>query len=235
MKATRWNLFVLVDTVDSTNDLAFELLTPGRTVVVMARKMERGRGRAGHTWVAPPGGLWISLGFPTMEVEEALRLSFFAPLAVVEALQNHGLSPRIRIPNDVYLEGRKVAGILVERRNGQTVLGIGLNVSNPLPPALQERAISLADAGVVLPPLHLAYDLLAATSRLLEHLDSTRLLEAWKNALDTPRKFRGYAGGTPVEGELVEVLSPHALRVRWQDGREEDIPAPLLHDLEWWD
>jgi len=233
MKEVRWDLFVFVERVNSTNDLAFKLLTPDQTVVVMARTMTQGRGRAGHTWVAPPGGLWISLGFPSMKVEEALRLSFFAPLAVVETLAQYGLAPRIRIPNDVYLEGRKVAGVLVERRNDQTVLGIGVNVSNPLPPSLQERAIRLVELGITLHPLHLAYELLASVSRLVEDLDNATLLLKWKEALDRPRKFRGYAGEKSVVGELLDVLSPHTLRVRWSDGQEEDIPIHLLHDLEW--
>lgn len=234
MNTTRWELMVILDSCGSTNDRAFERLQKGcRTVAVMARKMERGRGRAGHVWVAPPGGLWLSVGWSELPVEEALLLSFYAPLVVVEVLEGLGLSPRIRIPNDVYLSGRKVAGVLVERRNTHTVLGIGVNITNRLPKDLEQKACRLADFGVTLPPLHLAYAFLERLSLLLPHLHDSGLLEAWKNRMDEVRAFRGYISGQPVAGKVLDVLSPHALKVVFPDGRAEEVPLHLLHDLVW--
>jgi BirA family biotin operon repressor/biotin-[acetyl-CoA-carboxylase] ligase len=128
----------------STNDRARALAAAGAPhgTLVTATAQSAGRGRQGRTWVAPPGrALTCSL----VVRGPGPLLPLAAGVAVAEVA---GPSARIKWPNDVLLDARKVAGILVEGRpqEGWAVLGIGVNVAvspDELPPELRERAGTL--------------------------------------------------------------------------------------------
>src|SRR6185503_2906579 len=105
------------------------------------------RGRQGRAWTAPPTSA-VLMSVVLRELSETLPLA--AAVAVSEAVP---LDTQIKWPNDVWIEGRKVAGILVEARpqEGWAVLGIGLNVATEeFPPPLDETATSLRLAGATL-------------------------------------------------------------------------------------
>lgn len=127
--------------VGSTMEIAHELAAqdaPQGTLVFAARQ-EQGRGRLGRTWVSPDGGAYCSIILrPTRPPVEIPQLSLLTGLATAEAIRElAGVSPSIRWPNDVLLNGLKVAGILVEARDGAVVVGIGINVTTDpadLPP-----------------------------------------------------------------------------------------------------
>jgi BirA family biotin operon repressor/biotin-[acetyl-CoA-carboxylase] ligase len=100
--------------------------------VVVADKQTEGRGRLGRRWDAPAGTsiLCSMLLVPPVATERLPRLTPVAGRAVAAALAAAtGLEPRLKFPNDVLLEGRKVAGILAEASEGRVVLGIGVNVN----------------------------------------------------------------------------------------------------------
>src|SRR5581483_6431763 len=139
--------------VGSTNDLAREAGRrgeAGRTVFV-ADFQTAGRGRQGRTWVAPPGfGLLFSVLFRLPAAgAPPLHCTMLVAVALAEALERHGLRPAIKWPNDVLLEGRKVAGILAEAFQGggetMVVVGCGVNVGDGprLPHGLPPTATSL--------------------------------------------------------------------------------------------
>lgn len=143
--------------LDSTNDLARELAAAGapQGTVVTAEKQVAGRGRQGRSWSAPAGkALLYSVIVRPLE-QRHLVLPLAAPLAVAEAAEEMAdVSCAIKWPNDVWIEGRKCAGVLIEARpqDGWAVIGVGLNVSiepNEFPQELRETATSLgADATV---------------------------------------------------------------------------------------
>jgi BirA family biotin operon repressor/biotin-[acetyl-CoA-carboxylase] ligase len=130
--------------VDSTNARARELAAAGAPhgTLVTAAEQTAGRGRQGRTWVAPPGrALLASLVLR----EPPALLSLAAGLAVADVA---GPDSRLKWPNDVLLDGRKLAGILVEGRpqHGWAVLGIGINVAvrpDDLPAVLRGRTATL--------------------------------------------------------------------------------------------
>ncbi|NJE76215.1 biotin--[acetyl-CoA-carboxylase] ligase [Thermococcus sp. ES12] len=157
---------IRLDEVDSTNDYAKKIArkVPEGTVV-LAKRQTAGRGRKGRRWESPEGGLWMSVILKPQRVDP--RLVFVGALAVVDTLSEFGLSPGIKWPNDVWVAGRKIAGILTEGRAGEyTVLGIGLNVNNPTPPELQGDAVSMLELiGTPLP-------LDRVLERLLFHLNA---------------------------------------------------------------
>ena len=153
---------------DSTNLRARELALAGAPhgTLVTAAEQSAGRGRQGRTWSAPAGrGLLLSLVLR----DPPAMVPLIAAVAVAEVC---GDGAAIKWPNDVLLDGRKVAGILVEGRpqEGWAVLGIGINVAvraRDLPAELRGRAASLEREPAAIEPL--LDDLLRALeSRLTE-------------------------------------------------------------------
>jgi len=136
--------------VDSTNARAQRLATAGAAhgTLVTAEAQTAGHGRQGRTWVTPAGR---ALACSLVLREPPRLLPMLAALAVADVaaqFDRAGRSPRIKWPNDVLLDGRKVAGILAEGRpqEGWVVLGIGVNVAveeSAFPPELRALATSL--------------------------------------------------------------------------------------------
>jgi BirA family transcriptional regulator, biotin operon repressor / biotin---[acetyl-CoA-carboxylase] ligase len=143
--------------LDSTNDLARELAAGGapQGTVVTAEEQVAGRGRQGRSWTAPAGKALLYSAIVRPLEQRHLVLPLAAPLAVAEAAEEVAdVSCAIKWPNDVWIEGRKCAGVLIEARpqDGWAVIGVGLNVAikpDEFPEELRETATSLdADATV---------------------------------------------------------------------------------------
>ncbi len=161
----------------STNERARELAAAGAPhgTLVTADEQTSGRGRQGRTWSAPPGSALL-MSLVVRELEPTLPLA--AAVAICRALP---ADCRIKWPNDVWVERRKLAGILVEGRpqQGWAVLGIGLNVSaTEFPAELAGRATSLRLEGIELA----TEDVLARVLVSLDELFATpspEVLTAW--------------------------------------------------------
>ena len=100
--------------------------------VVATDEQTAGRGRLGRPWFAEPGtSLLFSLNLrPAVETPRLPELSILAGRAAAEGiLRVTGVTPEIKLPNDLLLGGRKLAGILAEARDGRVVLGLGINVN----------------------------------------------------------------------------------------------------------
>jgi len=153
--ARRWGvphcgLFrTLASTLDAIHDLGAQGAPAGS--VVIAEEQTAGRGRDGRTWRSPLGGVWLGMlvrpPFP-----DAGILSLRAGLVVADVADELlGRTPAaLKWPNDVLLDGRKLAGILCEARwQGDApqwlALGIGINVANEIPAELADRAIALRE------------------------------------------------------------------------------------------
>jgi BirA family biotin operon repressor/biotin-[acetyl-CoA-carboxylase] ligase len=148
---------------DSTNERAKELAMAGAPggLVVTADEQTAGRGRRGNEWFAPPGSclLYSALVRP-FAADRSHLLPLAVPIAVCEAAES--VAPvrcQVKWPNDIWIDERKVSGVLVEARpdEGWAVVGVGLNVAIPddrFPPALRDAAISLlpTEAEGGLPP-----------------------------------------------------------------------------------
>ena len=147
------------ETVGSTNDEAKKLARIGEPegALVWAAAQSSGRGRRGRPWQSPPGNLYLSLLLrPAGSAAQAAQLGFVAALALGDALAPslgtvHSL--RFKWPNDVLLDGMKVAGILLESETAAdegvafVVVGIGVNLASA-PSGTEFPATSLAAAGI---------------------------------------------------------------------------------------
>ncbi|HSR70912.1 MAG TPA: biotin--[acetyl-CoA-carboxylase] ligase [Kiloniellales bacterium] len=151
---------VALERVTSTNEEALRLAAEGAEdgTLVWAREQTAGRGRQGRSWSSPPGDLYLSLVLrPECTPGEAAQLGFVAALAVGDAVGTVG-PPLVEVtykwPNDVLLNGRKGAGILLESRTGpdgaldHLVLGVGVNVRN-FPREARFPATSMVFEGAV--------------------------------------------------------------------------------------
>jgi BirA family biotin operon repressor/biotin-[acetyl-CoA-carboxylase] ligase len=118
---------------DSTNDRARELAESGAPsgTVVTAAEQSAGRGRRGRVWSAPPGGaLLYSAILRPLELEHAL-LPLAVPVAACEAIESVApVEARIKWPNDIWIDGAKASGVLIEARPPDwAIVGIGVNVT----------------------------------------------------------------------------------------------------------
>ncbi len=118
--------------------------------VILAESQTKGRGRKNRAWHSPPGGLWFSMIlYPELKPDCAMLATMCASVAVVEGIKRYvGVDTRIKWPNDVLSDGKKLAGILTETHatTGKLhymVVGIGVNVNNDIPGELQDVATSL--------------------------------------------------------------------------------------------
>ena len=140
--------------------------------VALAEEQTEGRGRLGRQWFSPAG---VSLLFslllePPVATARLPELTLVAGQACAEAIANvTGLTPEIKLPNDILVRGRKTAGILAEARDGRVLLGMGVNVNVPaphLPQGTDPPATSLLlDAGREIDRVELLVELLDRLER----------------------------------------------------------------------
>ena len=185
----------------STNDDALKAARSGAPhgSVFLADEQTAGRGRRGHAWLAAPGEslLFSVLLRPKLELAQASALTLAIGLALRDAVAPLiASSPEIKWPNDLYVEGKKLAGILVESQlQGSdlqaVIVGVGLNVaSRDFPPEIAKTATSLA---------------LLGAARLEREPLLLEILEAMALRLDEYQR-------SGVAGILPELLATDALR-----------------------
>ncbi len=219
----------VVSTQDELHRLAAEGAPAGTAVV--AESQRGGRGSRGRGWVSAPGGLWISVlwrGQP----EAAQLLSIRAGLAITNLLDTLGGFPpaRLKWPNDVIIDDAKVGGILCEGRwgtgPGWVAIGLGLNVTNPLPSDARFPPAALALWRPDLEASALAIPVAAALSRLPDEPALSRSeLEAWRHrdwlagrTLRAP--MTGVARGVSASGRLYVDTAGGRLELVASDGLE---------------
>ncbi|WP_096392882.1 biotin--[acetyl-CoA-carboxylase] ligase [Halorubrum trapanicum] len=233
------------DRIGSTNARARELAGEGAAdVAVVADEQTGSRGRLDREWVAPSGGVWLSvLTRPDVPTARAPLFTLAAAVATTDAAREAGVDARIKWPNDVLVGeeadesgegdsdptgrgGRKLAGILTEMegeadRVGWLVVGVGVN-ANIDPETLPAGAASLsAERGEPIDRRRFAATLLeryAALTASPAALDG--VLPAWRERASTlGRRVRVEAADGVVEGTAVDVAGPGALVVDTDEGR----------------
>ena len=189
---TRLREVEVAEAIDSTN--AELLRRTGTRIALLAESQSAGRGRRGKAWTSPPGAnLYLSLAWPS---PTAPGLPLAIGVATTDALDDARI--RVKWPNDLVAEGRKLGGLLIEASAGRAVIGLGLNVRMPADTAIDQPWIDLATLG-------------DAPSR---NGLAARLLDAWVAAL-----LLFEAEGLPAFCERWERRDAlHGERVRVLDG-----------------
>lgn len=232
--------------VASTQDAVRRLVDQhGRSAdgaLVVADEQTEGRGRLGRRWVAPPGACamfstaWVGSG----QRGEGDRLTFASSVAVARAVETctspRSLQARIKWPNDVVVDGRKIAGILVESFNTPGgcayVIGIGINVDlDPLALTdvdadLPQRVASLRALGRQVDRLTVLTTAILELDRALRQPLNGQLLDDWRRrSVLLDHDITLLSGGREIRGHVMD-LDPHAgLIVRTHHGQIVHLPA----------
>ena len=120
---------ISLDKIPSTQDWAHDLIANQKVsdkTVIVATSQTAGRGRYRRKWVSHTGNLYAS--FIYRITERNPKLSYAIGVAVAETLIEFGLIPKIKWPNDVLIDGKKISGILIEYSQNFVVVGIGINI-----------------------------------------------------------------------------------------------------------
>jgi BirA family biotin operon repressor/biotin-[acetyl-CoA-carboxylase] ligase len=221
---------VLEETL-STQDASETRDAPPGTFVTAWRQTS-GRGRFGRHW-SDTGDLGIATTF-VIDAQPSERLAIVGAIAAAEAAESTlGSAVGIKWPNDVVVDGKKLAGVLIERSGARVLIGIGLNVSQESFGAeLASRATSLAMLGARIDRLDVLCALVLALERALAAGDDALVAQFHaRDALRGTRALFSTPSG-PIEGEVLSVDPMRGLRVR-SEGREHFLPAQSTSVAEW--
>jgi BirA family biotin operon repressor/biotin-[acetyl-CoA-carboxylase] ligase len=204
------------DELDSTNEEARRLAAAGDTgpVWIAARAQSKGRGRRGNSWISEPGNLFATLLLQTPHATAA-QLGFAAGLATADMVASYAAADRINLkwPNDVLLDHRKVAGILLETVGPETVaIGIGINLAHH-PEGTEAPAISVN----------------SATGHAIDSDDALGNLAARFAAWYGTWQSQGFAGLKPHWLERASALGG-PIRARLVDREIKGVFEDLDHD-----
>ncbi len=141
------------DTVSSTNDVAIEIFANSSfPKVILAKEQTGGRGRMGRSWISCDGNLYMS----QILISEIpiWYFPFICSLSIINVLKFHNskLNAQIKWPNDILIDGKKLAGILIENfSDNKIVIGIGVNLcASPAAESLPYPACNLKDYGIII-------------------------------------------------------------------------------------
>lgn len=180
------------DKISSTQTYAHEMIERGEArdhVAIMALAQFAGHGRYRRPWVSHHGNLYVSFIFESEHRDP--RLAYAVAVAIVDTLLSFGISSEIKWPNDILIDGKKVAGVLIEYSGRFVIVGIGINVkSNPTVPEYETTKLEK----------YANVDLTDLGQRLAKNLDKWMscdfelVREAWTTAatgLNQMVKYRG--------------------------------------------
>lgn len=230
------------DTVTSTNTVLKAIAEQGGAegMALIAQQQTQGKGRLGRTFLSPKGtGLYISILLrPKFSAEDSLSVTTAAAVAVAEAIDSiTGRHAMIKWVNDVYLQGRKVCGILTEAsvdfENGglhYAIVGIGVNIQEPpggFAPEIRDVAGALyqgeVPSGV---RVRLAAEILNRFFGFYEHLTQRTFMEAYRQrSLLTGIEVTFTQGDMVHEGLVLGVDDEARLQVRLPSGEEKLFSA----------
>jgi BirA family biotin operon repressor/biotin-[acetyl-CoA-carboxylase] ligase len=221
-------------TAESTQNLAISLAESDPNsdgAVIIAEQQTSGRGRVNRNWLSPKGGIWLSVILrPIVSASKITLLPFAAALAICDSIKKAThLNPKLRWPNDIMIEGKKVAGILIDismegERINYAVVGIGINVnvdSSAISSNLERhiKVTSLSDE------LGHKMSILGLTKEILERLEYYHvqlkddaphtIIEQWKRSSDIfNRKVEVIHNDWTIEGVAVDLNNDGSLLVR---------------------
>ena len=227
--------------VDSTMSRARQMAREGcpHMTVVIAERQRRGRGRLARTWNSTDGGLYFTVVLrPRIPIMQSCRVNFAVSLAVAKILQTgYGIPARVKWPNDVLVEEKKICGILSEMEAEADMVsfinvGIGINVNND-PTADEPGACSIKGLlGRDVSRRDLMAGFLEAFSIQMDRLASEDIVAEWKrHTLTLGRQVRIVTVRDTVEGRAVDVDETGALILELADGTSRKVVyGDCFHD-----
>jgi len=201
--------------------------------LIIAERQSAGKGRLGREWFSPAGGIWLSIIlYPQLSPSYISRITLMTAVATVKALENYTLiKPKIKWPNDILINEKKVCGILTEISAeldiiNWLVVGIGINVNidhREFPEDIQENTISLKEvSGEEVLRVKLAQTFLQEFEKYYDKLkrkEFPSILKEWKLYSHTlGKKIRVDMGERIITGEAIDINEEGALILKKEDG-----------------
>ncbi len=237
----RKRTLIFLDEACSTNDELKALIRKSSEPVfkvISAKKQSGGRGRLGRSFFSPEGGLYFSLSYPLQSNENNIPfITLLAGLAVNSVLEElTGVKTAVKWPNDIYLNDKKLGGILCELVSGKqltAVIGIGLNLSaekDNIPAELSDIMTSFVIEGLTVPDEN---KLIEKITRRLDGFvyDSGELFSVSEATLQALRqcsysigkKVKYTVGDSVFEGVITNILSTGAAELTLPDNTVKEI------------
>ncbi|MDX1949454.1 MAG: biotin--[acetyl-CoA-carboxylase] ligase [Rickettsiales bacterium] len=138
--------------LDSTNEEAKRILQSQKNIslhknIIIANSQTAGKGRYEREWISEEGNLFASFIFDVSKENSPQNFSYFFALAIAKLLENLGLLPVIKWPNDVLIDDKKICGILLEKQGDFLICGVGLNIKSSPQYLIDRKTTCLADLG----------------------------------------------------------------------------------------
>ncbi len=221
--------------VTSTQEVAKKLATQGfeEGTVVVAEKQSKGKGRVGREWVSPLGGVWLSIILkPNILPHQAQKITLVVAVAVANVIRRlYGLDAKIKWPNDVLIDKKKVCGILVEAsgevdRLNYMVVGVGVNL-NVNPATVESKLVKTATSiseilGREVSKVEFTREFLVEFEKLYKLFGSggfNQILEEWKKLSETLGcKVKIVSQNEVFVGEALDVDEEGFLLVKLPNG-----------------
>ncbi len=192
--------FYYFNSIESTNTAAKQIIkdNPGKNSIIIAKTQTNGRGRLSRQWYSPPGGLYISYVIKASSNQNKMTLlPLLCANSIHHFLQSIAIDSQIKWPNDILVNSKKIAGILIEnifdtKQQKYFICGIGINVNNhstDLPKDVLYPSTSIIEE------IHKNSDIIESIIKLthffekqyslFEQNQMNKIIEIWKNASNT--------------------------------------------------
>ncbi|NPA80670.1 MAG: biotin--[acetyl-CoA-carboxylase] ligase [Thermotogae bacterium] len=213
--------------VSSTNDEVLRLRgSVPLPFFVRADVQRAGRGRMGREWISDLGGLWMSGLLERRHPRDNYKMMLGGALAVARVVEREAsIRPEVHFPNDVMVGGKKLAGILVEERDGLLIVGVGLNVNQAEPPLPTATTLRLITGRTY--AMDVMADRLAAEILRMHSLPFGEVFALWKGNLATLGRYvvLSMANGRTLRGRLLDITEDMLLLM------EGGVSVPAEHVL----
>lgn len=221
--------------IESTNDRARELAYAGeRDIAIVANEQTKGRGRRDRKWIGSSGGIYVSiLVQPALEPQAMSLVTLAGAVATADALAEFDASVGIKWPNDVLIEGEKVAGILTEMeaeadRTNWVIVGIGINANQPHETVPDGATTVQAMIGEPVERRTIVHTLLETFANHLESPSGIR--DAWLARAETIGSMvRVHMDEKPIVGTAVDITETGSLRVETASGIHTVHSGDCIH------
>ena len=224
----------VIDTVASTSDLCRTKALSGKPLLIVANKQTSGRGRLGRTFFSPAGtGLYMSLALkPNFSLQDSLYVTMATALAVVNAIEEvTGKKAKIKWVNDIFLNGKKVSGILTEAESNfevgqieKLIIGIGINCFGTFTGELSKIATSISPSTKDFSRSQLAATTINNLLEYLDELDKTKIITEYRRKCFILGKEvlvrENYQDAKGLRARAIDIDQNGGLIVEFLEGKE---------------
>lgn len=231
--------------INSTNEIAKNFANNGEEegTIIIAETQTHGKGRLNRNWSSPIGGLYLSIILkPKLLPNYVSKLNLLTAIAVAKTINQFGLSPKIKWPNDVLINRKKICGILTEISTKENkikyiIVGIGINVNidiNLLPRELQKTSTSVKnELGLEISIADLIIKLLNEFEKLYDIFkkgDFIYIRKEWKKFSSTFQKnVKVITKNEVIVGYAFDIDEAGALLIKNDKGIKRVISGDCIH------